>query len=461
LVLGGILLGSALTGGRAGAAGEDPLAAVRTAFEVLLQDFAGRVDPQALVAGAIRGMVQALHDPFTDYLPPEQDRSLTDTLNGFAGVGLVIQPLGQGDVIQSVLAGGPAQQAGLRAGDLIVAVDGRPTAGQPLDQVVAEIRGAPGTQVTLDVLEPGRQQPVRVTLTRVAIRQPTVFASSPAPGVGLIRITEFSSTTAEEFDRALAELRAQPGGLKGLVLDLRGNPGGYVDAALRVVGALAPAGPLLVVVDRDGRRTTYSAPDHPPAPPTVVLVDGTTASAAEIVAGALQYRQAAVLVGSRTYGKGSVQQLFDLPGGGALKVTVSHDELPDGTSWDGRGLEPDVQASPVPSPLDGLPAFAPVGQRDLREGMIGLDVYGLQQRLQLLGYYGRDPDGVYDAYTAAAVQLFQRDRGRPATGAVGAADWEALGRAVAARIDALRSAPRPDTVLQTGLEVLGRMMGSG
>ena len=460
LVLSGVLIGVALP--RAGALADvgstsnpaDPLAAVRQVYDLILQQFAGKADAAKLVAGAIQGMLSTVGDPFSTYFNPGIDQAFTDSLAGFVGVGIDIVTNGSGDIIQSVVAGGPAQQAGLRSGELIVTVDGHPTAGLTVAQVATYVRGPLGTQVRLLVSDPFQGKQILYTLTRAKIQQPTVFGSSPAPGVGLIRINEFGSDTADEFDRAYASLRNQPGGLQGLILDLRNDPGGYLSAAQHIAGALAPTGSLFQVVDNHGTVTPYSAPAGPVAPPMVVLVNGMTASAAEIVAGALRYRHVAVLVGSKTYGKGSVQELFDVPGGGAVKLTIEHDELPDGTSWDHVGLQPDVPAAPAASPLDALPQFPKVGTRDVAPGMIGLDVLGLQEELALLGNFRGTPDGIYSPNTLASVEIFQHLAGLPVTGTMGAADWKALATEVAAKIDALKSVPLPDTVLQKGLQVL-------
>jgi len=460
LVLAGVLVGASLPHGAASAAA-DPLAPVLAAYNLLLQDFDGKVDPAALVAGAIQGMVAALGDQFTTYLAPSVDQSFSDTLNGYSGIGVSITALAGGDVIQSVVAAGPADRAGLRSGDLITSVDGQPTAGLTLQQVSAEIEGAVGSTVTLQVLRAGQAAPVQYALKRADLSPPTVFASSPAPGVGLIRITEFASNTADEFDHALAGLQGQPGGLHGLVLDLRNNPGGYVAAALHIAGEIAPEGPLLIIDYTGQAPQTYSAPAHAAFPPTVVLVDGDTASSAEILAGALQFRHAATLVGEKTYGKGSVQQLFQLPDGSAVKITTGKDELPDGTSWDLTGLTPDVPATPAPSATASLPEFAAVGSRTLQAGIIGLDVYGLQQRLGFLGEYDGPDSGIYDPLTQAAVQLFQRGASLPVTGVMGSADFTALGVALGARIQALQGQTPPDTVLQTGLQVLQKLMAGG
>lgn|GEM_PF-289582 len=468
LVLSGVVVGAVLPrpgalAAASGASASGPLDSVLQVYDLILQRFAGAVTPQRLVAGAVQGMLNAVGDPFSEYFNASQDQSFTTSLNGFTGIGVNIVQGSGGDIIQSVIAGGPAQKAGLRSGELIVAVDGQATAGLTTSQVAALVEGPAGTTVTLAYIDPfqGNARET-VTLTRVQIQQPTVFGSSPAAGVGLIRITEFSSDTASEFDHVYASLQAMPGGLKGLVLDLRDDPGGYVDAALHIADALAPAGPIFQTVGAHGAITTYSAPSHPKAPPIVALVNGSTASAAEILAGALQYTHAALLVGSKTYGKGSIQELFSLPGGGAVKLTIEHDQLPNGKSWNGVGLQPDVPASPPPSPLASLPTFAAVGSRDLSPGMIGLDVLGLQQRLALLGNYRGADNGIYDQMTQASVAVFQHAAGLPATGDMGPADWQALSVAVSTKIKALSAAPQPDTVLQKGLQVLqGLMAGQG
>ena len=457
LVLSGVLPGSLLprpVAQAASAAPAHPFAALRAAYTLLLKDYAGHVTPGALMRGALRGMLAAAGDPFTTYLPPAQAMALSQSLNGFDGIGVVIAPVSQGAVIQSVFLGSPAQKAGLRSGDLIESVAGHSVAGRSTATVASWVRGPVGSPVTLKVQVPGKAQPETLTLRRIAIVQPTVFGSSPAPGIGLIRITRFGVGTVSGFDAAYQKLRQQPGGLRGLVLDLRNNPGGYVNAALRIADQLAPAGPLLKVVAAHGQVTTYTAPAHAAAPPVVILVNGMTASAAEILAGTLQYRGAAELVGSRTYGKGSIQEMFTLPGGQRVKITVAMDELPNGRSWEHVGLNPNVVARPAPSPLANLPRFAPAGTTSVRRGQIGLDVLGLQQRLQLLGYYRGHPDGVFGRMTAAGVQLFQEHAHLTPTGVATPATWRDLEGAVAARIHQLQTAPRPDAVLQKGLQVL-------
>ena len=444
------------------AAAAKALAPVEQAYALILQNYAGHVNSQALIQGALAGLVNAVQDPFTQYLPAQADANFTGTLEGYGGIGVAIVPTAAGAVVNTVVAGGPAYRAGLRSGDLIVSVGGHSTVGASLATMAGWMRGTPGSQITLTVRGPNSPQPMRYVLTRAQILPPSVFPSMPQPRVGLIRITAFTSDTAAEFAAAYRGLQraAGPRGLRGLVLDLRNNGGGFVSAAAGVADLLAPAGPLFKIVEAGGKVVSYAAPQHPAAPPMVALVNGETASAAEILAGVLQYTHTALLVGSRTYGKGSVQELFNLPGGGAVKITIAHDELPNGFSWDHVGLQPNVRARPAPAPWTQVPAFAAAGSRTLRRGMVGLDVLGLQQRLNFLGYRPGPDSGVYGNETASAVRAFEGVSHLPATGTMDAADWTALNTALARRVQQMQAAPAPDTVLQKGLAVLDHLMAT-
>ena len=444
------------------AAAAKALAPVEQAYALILQNYAGHVSSQALIQGALAGLVNAVQDPFTQYLPAPADANFTGTLEGYGGIGVAIVPTAAGAVVNTVVAGGPAYRAGLRSGDLIVSVGGHSTIGASLATIAGWVRGTPGSHLALTVRGPNTPQPVRYVLTRTHILPPSVFPSMPQPRVGLIRIAAFTSDTAAEFGAAYRGLQraAGPKGLRGLVLDLRNNGGGFVSAAASVADLLAPAGPLFKIVESGGKVVSYTAPRHPAAPPMVALVNGETASAAEILAGVLQYTHAALLVGRQTYGKGSVQELFNLPGGGAVKITIAHDELPNGFSWDHIGLQPNVQARPAPAPWTQVPVFTATGSRTLKRGMVGLDVLGLQQRLNFLGYRPGPDSGVYGNETAAAVRAFEGISHLPATGTMDAADWSALNTALARRVQQLQAAPAPDTVLQKGLAVLDHLMAA-
>ncbi len=456
LVLIGVVVGQALPRVAVKAQGTDPLGTVKLVYDLLQADFAGHVSSQALVTGALEGMLQATGDPFTQYLAPASSQDFSDSLNGFSGVGIRIATTAQGDVIMQVLTDSPASNSGLLPGDVIVAVDGHPTAGVPLATVAQEIRGPVGSTVHLEVLVPGGVGSSPISVTRGFVAPDTVFASVPKPGIGLIQITEFGSATAAQFAKAYQGLQQEPGGLRGLVLDLRGNPGGYLDAAVKIADMLVPPGPFLQLVNAHGQVTTYSAPEHAPAPPIVVLVDGNTASAAEILAGALQYRGTA-LVGATTYGKGTVQEVFPLPGGAAVKVTVAHDQLPSGVSWNHHGLVPNVQVVPPTPPAP--PSFLPLAGGELVSGAVGLDVLAVQQRLEYLGLLHDDTSGVLDGATTAAVQTLQRQNGLAITGRVGPTDAQTLQNLVDARILQQEQSPRGDSVLEKGLELLQGAMG--
>jgi carboxyl-terminal processing protease len=388
------------------AAPTDPLAAVRQAYDAITQDFAGTVDPKALVAGAIAGMAQATGDRFTQYFDPSQLTSFTGTLQGgFVGIGIV---MGEGKdgypQVLSVMPDGPADKAGVRADDEIIFVDGVTTVGQSLDEVAKRIRGALGTPVSLGLRRAGAADVMTVRIVRGNVNpSPSVTEQALPDGLAEIRISQFDSDTASLFTAALQAAEAMSPA--GLILDLRDDPGGYLEQAVDVARQIVPAGPVVTVVDAHGNRQTFTASGDPHLPPLAVLVNANTASAAEILAGAIQARGAGVIVGTTTYGKGSVQEILDLSNGGALKLTIAHDFTPAGAPINGRGITPDIVVPPPPPP-PAVPDFAAVGTRVLTEGMVGLDVLGVQQRLAYLGDDPGPQDGVYGQATDAAMARF-------------------------------------------------------
>lgn len=413
------------------------LAPVLQVYQYIVHDYAGPFSSEAVVEGALRGMVEALGDPHSSYFTPSESASFTDTLSGtYVGVGVVIQAAedGTGALVVEVLPGGPAEAAGVEAGDVILAVDGVPLSGVPIDVVASLLKGQAGTRVTLTLHRGSGDAaaPTQVVVTRGPVELPSVTARVLAPGVGYMRIDQFNANTGEQFRNSLAHLRAEAGarGLVALVLDLRANPGGYVDDAVSVAGALVPEGPVVRIVDAGGAEVDYPASPEPPLPARIaVLVDGLTASAAEIVAGALQ-DSGALLVGQRTYGKGSVQSLIPLRDGGMLKLTAAHYYTPKGRAIDHVGLAPDVPLGPAPQPTDGL---APWGEGQAAfavRGDSGPSVRALQDRLALLGYPVDDGAGFFGPGTLAALVRFEADRGLARDYGTSAAVRQALDEAV-------------------------------
>lgn len=313
------------------------------------------VDEKRLLYNATRGMLHNL-DQYSTFLPPNRYRHLRqDTEGEFGGVGLTLSP---GEVavagiqpypsIDTIVPRSPADMAGLQLDDRVVSVDGAITAENGRETAnastwEARMRGASGTRVTLTVLRAGWKQPRAFTLVRAQVKLPTIRTRVIEKGVGYLALARFAEATSNDTATALAGLRSQ-GALDSLVLDLRNNPGGLVDQAIAVADLFLESGTIVTIRGRQGSVETQSAHKGGVATgvPITVLVDQGTASAAEILAGALRDHGRAKLVGSKTYGKGTVQTFFDLEGGAGLKLTTARFYTPKGNSLESKGLVPDV-----------------------------------------------------------------------------------------------------------------------
>lgn len=307
------------------------------------------------IYGAIQGLAASYGDPYTVYLPPEESKAFQESISGsFAGVGIEIDVKDSILVVVAPLRGTPAEAAGVLAGDLIAAIDGKPTDGMTIEEAVSLIRGKVGTEVALTLVRDG--EVIEVTITRATIEVPeTEEGLDIASGVYHIALYEFTANSAELFNRALHNFVAS--GSRKLVVDLRGNPGGYLDAAVDMASHFLPKGAPIVTEDFGGKQAenthvSYGYADLPEGTEVVVLIDGGSASASEIFAGALQDHGAATVIGMRSYGKGSVQTLVDL-GEGSLKITVARWVTPDGHWIMDHGITPDITASSTPGAKRG------------------------------------------------------------------------------------------------------------
>lgn len=324
-----------------------PLNELRTFVEVMERirtAYVEPVDDATLLENAIRGMLDGL-DPHSAYLEPEAFRGLQDTTSGqFGGLGIEI---GQEDGFIKVISpidDTPAARAGIEAGDLIVKIDDEPVKGTTIMDAVEKMRGEPGTKVTLTVIrDEGR--PFEVELERAVVKVASVRTEQLDPGYAYMRLTQFQVNTGDEVRRELEKLNAD-GKLKGLVLDLRNNPGGVLQAAVEVADSFLESG---LIVYTQGRlsnselRFNATSSDPSQGVPLVVLINGGSASASEIVAGALQDHGRAVIMGTDTFGKGSVQTVLPLNNDRALKLTTALYYTPDGRSIQAQGIEPDIQ----------------------------------------------------------------------------------------------------------------------
>lgn len=316
---------------------------VLRALQVVKSRYVEDVSVDTLMAGSIKGMVNSLNDPHSIYMDNKMLKDfMIETEGSFGGVGIVI---GTKDKLLTVVApieGTPGEKAGIKSGDQIIKIDGQDTKDLALDEAVNKIRGPEGSKVVLTIKR--GEDTKDYTLTRSNIQIKTVAGKLLDNNIGYIRISMFNENTGDDFIHKLQELEKQ--GMKAIVLDLRDNPGGLLNESVEVAGQLVPKGPVVSVVTRDGQRETHSSNLAVPKYPVAVLVNGGSASASEIVAGAVQDTGVGTLIGTKTYGKGSVQTVIRLDEASAVKLTIAKYLTPKDRSINGVGIEPDITIEP-------------------------------------------------------------------------------------------------------------------
>jgi carboxyl-terminal processing protease len=303
------------------------------------------VDHKRVVEGAIKGMVHEL-DPHSAYMSPEDFRLFqSDTEGRFIGVGVEVDLREESITVIAVIEGSPAERAGIRAGDRIIAIDGQPARGEPLDKLVRKIRGAPGTKVQVAVRRASSEAPITFDLVREQIKVASVVGKRMSSNILYLRLKQFQEGTHQELVQTLAKLRDESAlPYSGILLDMRGNPGGLVDEAAEVADEFLPSGIIYStrhrgqVVDEVKARAGGALV----GPPMAVLINEYSASAAELVAGSLQDNRRATVVGAPTFGKGSVQTILELPAGAGLKLTTMRYYTPSGHSIQAQGIQPDI-----------------------------------------------------------------------------------------------------------------------
>jgi carboxyl-terminal processing protease len=325
------------------------------AWDIVGDQYDGEVPPsEELIYSAIEGSLRALDDPYTRFVPPEIAERLREDLDGSVeGIGAIVRENDDGFIeIVRPIDGQPADLAGLRAGDLIVAVDGQSVIGQTLDEVVLQVRGPSGTAVTLEIEREDSAEPLEFTIVRARFEVPVVESELLPQNIAYVHLTEFNRNAEEKMLQALGDLLAQDP--QGLILDLRDNPGGLLDQSVAIADIFLADSVVLLERNNRGLERTYRADDGDVAEtiPLVVLVNEGSASAAEIVAGAIQDNDRAILIGETTFGKGSVQNVHQLSDGSELRVTVARWYTPSNNSISGEGITPDIEA-PTPDDLGG------------------------------------------------------------------------------------------------------------
>ncbi|WP_457621450.1 S41 family peptidase [Persephonella sp.] len=313
-------------------------------FKIVKDYYVEPVDSKKLIYGSLRGMLHAL-DPYSTFFTPDEFKDFTTETHGeFGGLGIEITMENHKLIIVAPIEDTPAWKAGLKAGDIIIEIDGEPTDKMTLMQAVKKMRGKPGTKITLTIWRKGVEKPFKVTITRAIIKIKSVKTKELEDGkIGYIRLTQFQENSAEEFEKALKKFKDKD----GIIIDLRNNPGGLLSTAVEIADMLLDRGKLIVYTKgRDPRANeeyySTSSPIIPDDIPIVVIVNKGSASASEILTGALRDNNRALAVGDQTFGKASVQTLIPLPDGAGLKITTAHYYTPNGKLIMNKGITPDI-----------------------------------------------------------------------------------------------------------------------
>ena len=345
-------------------------------MEMIKQGYVEPVDDKKLLDDALRGMLAGL-DPHSAYMAGEEYTSFETSIKGeFGGLGIEVQMQDGLVRVISPIDDTPAAKAGIQPGDFIVKIDDTPVKGLSLTDAVSKMRGVPGSKIVLTVAREGATAPMIFDLKRDNIKLVSVRSRMLEPQFGYVRISSFNQKTGESFENELKKLlkdaKDQP--LKGVVLDLRNNPGGALDEAIRVGDALLGSGPIVSVRSREAeenREFDAHGGDLLEGKPLIVLINGGSASAAEIVAGALQDQKRAILLGTKSFGKGSVQTIMRLSDDSAIKLTTARYYTPSGRSIQGEGIDPDVTVKPLKVAKDeAAPDFDAIKEADLKGSLL-------------------------------------------------------------------------------------------
>ena len=416
-----------------GPTGRTEFSKLYEAYDLLKNKYYKDIDDEKVVDGAINGMFDALGDPYSDFMVKEEaDQFKTGLSSSFQGIGAEIQERNGSITVVSPIKNSPAEKAGLLPKDIILTVDGKSIHGLSASEAVARIRGEKGTPVKLTVKREGNADPLNMTIVRDEIPVETVYGEMLEGDIAHIHITSFSENTAKEFEKILADYEGK--GLKGIVLDVRQNPGGYLDAAIEISNLFVPEGkPIVQVQQKDEEpKITNAIAGKKYNVPVTVLVDSGSASASEILAGALKESVGAKIVGETSFGKGTVQNVTPLKDGSNLKFTTAKWLTPNGNWIHEKGIAPDVKVS-YPS-YASLPYLDP--SVEMKKDVQSNSVKAAQEMLEVLGYEPVKANGIFDQYTERAVKKLQAASGLEETGVLTGDTTYALMDALRAKIKA-------------------------
>jgi carboxyl-terminal processing protease len=385
------------------------------AYDKLNENYYKDLKDADLVNGAINGMLDAIGDPYSDYMDEEEAKKFQESISSsFEGIGAEIQEQNGFISIVSPIKGSPAEKAGLQPNDKVLKVNGESIQGMSVTDAVLLIRGKKGTKVTLTIQRSEQSDPREVTITRDEIPIETVYAEMVGNGVAKVQITSFSDDTYNELQKALKDMKDK--GMKRLVLDLRQNPGGLLDQAIKISNLFVPKGEVLFQVeDHNGKVEKFVAEDGDKIEvPVAVLIDGGSASASEILAAAVSESNDIPLIGTKTFGKGTVQTAENFTDGSNMKFTTAKWLTPKGNWIHEKGIKPDYEVE-MPDYAE-LPYLNP--EKELTESALSEQVKTAEEMLNALGFNPGNVDGFYDEDTKKAVSKFQEQMKLEVTGSL-------------------------------------------
>jgi carboxyl-terminal processing protease len=417
-------------------------------YKTLKDGYYQDVKNDQLLNGAIDGMVKSLDDPYSTYMDQKEASSFHENISSsFEGIGATIREEDGKIVIDAPIKGSPAEKAGLKSNDRILKVDGKSLEGMKVGEAVTFIRGKKGSKAELVVQRPGASDDMNISVVRDTIPVETVYHEMLPDNMGKITITKFAETTYDEFKKALDDLKSK--NMKGLVLDMRQNPGGLLSVTVDIANLIVPDQKLILQVEsRDGQKEVYRSKHGKADFPVVVLVDGGSASAAEILAGALKESGQFPLVGTKTFGKGTVQTAKDFDDGSNIKYTIAKWLTPDGNWIHKKGIDPTYEVK--------LPAYAELPyldpEKELKPDTFSAEVKTAQTMMNALGYSTGREDGYFDDKTKTAVLAFQKVENIPANGTIS-------GKTTTRMIELLQDKiKKNDTQLEKAQSVLRKMI---
>ncbi|MDP4552026.1 S41 family peptidase [Alkalihalobacillus macyae] len=430
----------------------EELSKINKTYELITDRYVKDVDQKDLLDGAIKGMIETLDDPYSIYMDPKTAEQFSQSLgSSFEGIGAEVNMDDGRVTIVSPYKDSPAEKAGLRPNDKIMTIDGESTEGLDLYDAVLKIRGEKGTVVELGVQRPGVSEILEVKVTRDEIPIETVYAETVEKNgkkIGVLQVTSFSENTAENFSKELKKLENE--GIEGLVLDVRNNPGGLLNVVSDMAEEIIPSNkPYVQIEDRQGeKQRSVSSLEQKKDYPIVGLIDRGSASAAEILAGALKEAGGYDLVGEKTFGKGTVQTTVDLGDGSNIKLTMFKWLTPDGNWIHKEGIKPTVEAE-QPAYFYVNPLSA---EKTLEFDQNNKQVESAQVMLKGLGFEPGRTDGYYSDKTVTAVKAFQRSNNIDVSGKIDEKTAQKLQENI---IDSIRN-PDNDVQLETAVELLAK-----